>query len=92
MRLQDLIRAATELVSDFLIPTAFALCLLYFFWGVAQYIRAGAGGEKAAEEGRRVMVWGVVALFVVFSIWGILRFIRGEIGLSETSIIGPPSR
>jgi hypothetical protein len=48
---------------------------------VAKYIRSGAGGEKSAEEGKSIMVWGVVGLFVAFSIWGIIRFIQSELKL-----------
>lgn len=75
----NLIDAASKIITDILIPMAFALCLLYFFWGVAKYIRAGAGGEKAAEDGKRVMVWGIVGLFIATSIWGIISFIQGEL-------------
>ena len=69
---------ADELITTYLIPIAFSLALLFFFWGVALYIRS-AGSEK--EEGRNIMVWGVVALFVMSSIWGLVNFIRGEVGL-----------
>ena len=79
--MDQLIDATYNLVNDTLIPLAFSLCLLYFFWGVAQYIRSGAGGEKAAEEGRNRMVYGVIALFVVFSIWGIINFINSELSI-----------
>jgi hypothetical protein len=79
--LSDLIEASRDTVDNILIPLAFSLCLLYFFWGMAKYIRSGAGGESAVEEGKRIMVWGVVALFVVTSIWGIIAFIRSELGI-----------
>lgn len=82
MGFSDLINAAFDLVNNIFVPLAFALCLLYFFWGVAKYIRSGAGGEKAAEEGKNVMVWGLVGLFVAFSIWGIISFIQSELGIS----------
>jgi hypothetical protein len=74
----DLISAASSIITSTLIPLAFALCLLYFFWGVTKYIKEGASSDKAAEEGRRIMTWGVVGLFVAFSIWGIIKFIQGE--------------
>ena len=80
----ELIDASYNLINNTLIPIAFSLCLLYFFWGVAQYIRAGAGSEKAAEEGRNRMVYGVIALFVVFSIWGIINLISSELSLPGT--------
>ncbi len=76
-----LLEAAQGIVTGILIPLAFALALLYFFWGVAKYINSGAGGEKAAEEGKRVMIWGIVALFIATSIWGIVNFIKSELGL-----------
>ena len=78
----DIIDSAFDLVTKILIPLAFALCLLYFFWGVAKYIRTGANSDKAAEEGKKVMVWGVVGLFVAFSIWGIIKFIQTELNIS----------
>ncbi len=83
MKLGDLIDSAFKIVNNGLIPLAFSLCLLYFFWGVAKYIREGAGSDKAAEEGRRIMVWGVVGMFVAFSVWGIVTFIRKELGLKN---------
>jgi len=83
MGLLGIIDASYGIVNGVLIPLAFSLALLYFFWGVAKYIRADAGGEKAAEEGRRVMVWGVVALFIATSIWGIVNFIKSELSLPD---------
>jgi hypothetical protein len=86
MGIQGIMLAAYAIILSVLIPLAFALCLFYFFWGVSKYIRAGAGSEKAAEEGKNVMVWGIVGLFVVFSVWGIIRFIRTELGVPNIKI------
>jgi len=85
-----LIDSAFALIQNILIPLAFALCLFYFFWGVAKYMRTGAGSDKAAEEGRRVMIWGVVGLFVAFSIWGIIKFIQSELGVPDIQNIDKP--
>lgn len=81
MGLKNLIDSAYDIVRDTLIPIAFFLCLLYFFWGLAKYVGIKAGSETAAEEGKRMMIWGVVALFIVTSIWGIITFIRGELNI-----------
>ncbi|MEK9185901.1 MAG: hypothetical protein AAB863_03945 [Patescibacteria group bacterium] len=83
MGLIGLIDSSYGIITSILIPAAFGLCLLYFFWGVAKYIGVSAGSEEAAKEGKRVMVWGVVALFVVSSIWGIIAFIRTELNIPE---------
>jgi len=82
MGIKGIITAATNLVSGVLIPLAFALCLLYFFWGVAKYIKDGAGSDQAAAEGKRIMGWGIVGLFVAFSVWGIISFIQSELQIS----------
>ena len=85
----DIIDAAFGLVNSVLIPLAFAVCLLYFFWGVAKYIRTGAGSDKAAEEGKRVMIWGIVGLFVAFSVWGIISFIQSELSIPPVQVTVP---
>lgn len=86
----DIINAAFSIITTILIPLAFALCLFYFFWGVAKYVRTGAGNEKAAEEGKKIMIWGIVGLFVAFSIWGIISFIRTELSIPGTQNITLP--
>lgn len=85
----DLIKAAFSLVTNTLIPLAFALCLFYFFWGVAKYIKNSAGSEDVAKEGKKVMMWGMVGLFVAFSIWGIIKFIQSELKLPPTNNPAP---
>ena len=82
----DIIDAAFGLVNSVLIPLAFGVCLLYFFCGVAKYIRTGAGSDKAAEEGKRVMIWGIVGLFVAFSVWGIISFIQSELSIPPVQV------
>ena len=86
MGLSELMDAVLGIINNALLPIAFSLCLLYFFWGIAKYIR-NAGDEKAIEQGKETMIWGVIALFVVFSIWGIIRFIGGEFGIDPITNI-----
>ncbi len=64
-------------IIQLLTQIAFAAALLFFFWGMAKFI-LHAGDESGREEGKEVMKWGIVALFVIFSIWGIVAFIRNE--------------
>lgn len=71
-------------ILDLMFPVMFALGLVYFFWGVGQFILNDAGNDKSREEGKKKMVWGVVALFVMFSIMGILSTISGLTGIPTT--------
>lgn len=59
--------------------TVFALGLLAFFWGLVRYIFKIGGDTKAAEEGRKLMIWGTLAIFVMVSIWGLVRLLQGEL-------------
>lgn len=74
---QELLSAIGSLIS-LLIPIAVASALLFFFYGLAEFIR-NSGNEKKVEEGRRIMIWGVIALFVMSSIWGIVGFFQLDI-------------
>ncbi len=56
------------------VPIIIALAVLGFFWGVSQYIFS-AGDTSKIEDGRKLMIYGIIALFVMVSIWGILRLL-----------------
>jgi hypothetical protein len=87
MTLTDLITTSTRMMEIILIPLAFALCILYFSWGVAKYIRAGAESEKAQEQAKNVIIWGIIGLFVAVSIWGLVRFIKSELEIPNITNI-----
>ena len=63
-----------------LIPIVAGLALLYFFWGLAKFI-LHSDSDEARAEGKKVMMWGIVALFVLVSIWGIIQYMRSEVGV-----------
>ena len=67
-------------IVDILIPLVAALALLYFFWGLARFILASGDEEKRAS-GKHIMIWGIVALFIIVSVWGLVRFIGEAIGI-----------
>lgn len=73
---RTLFDSAFSIVKDILIPLVFSLALLLFFWGVVKYIWSEGQGK---DEGKKFMIWGVVALFVMSSIWGIIYFIGEEL-------------
>jgi hypothetical protein len=57
------------------VSVVFALAVLGFFWGVSKFIFS-AGDTSKIEEGRKIMMWGIIALFVMVSIWGILAILE----------------
>lgn len=79
----ELIKTAT--------PIAASLALLAFFWGLAMYVGFpthyfGEGDHKKKTEARTVMLWGIIALFVILSIFGIVGVLQETFGLQNESI------
>jgi undecaprenyl pyrophosphate phosphatase UppP len=68
-------------IIDILIPLVAALALLYFFWGLAQFI-LNSGSDDAKTEAKNKMIWGIVALFVMVSVWGLVRWLGEAIGVN----------
>lgn len=52
-----------------------ALALMFFFWGLANFI-LHSGDEAKRSEGKNIMVWGIVALFVMVSVWGLVKVLQ----------------
>jgi hypothetical protein len=77
--LETLLRSVGRLI-DIALPIVVALALLAFFWGL---MKAIFGGPKGVEEGRNLMIWGVVALFVMVSVWGLVRFVGNAFGIEQ---------
>ncbi len=61
-------------------PIVVAIALLVFFWGLVKFIFA-QGNEEAKIEAKKIMLWGLIALFVMISVWGLVRFIQSALGL-----------
>ena len=84
---KSLIEAVGGLINP-LITIVVAIALLVFLWGLAKFIFRVGGDEGAIEEGKRLMIWGLIALFVMISVWGIIRFINTAL-LSPADISSP---
>lgn len=74
--------AQVQDLLNLLIPILITLAVIYFFWGLANYI-LNAGDTEKKEEGRNIMIWGIVALFVMVSIWGLVGLIGSTFGIQQ---------
>lgn len=72
------------------IPIMFALAIIYFFWGLIQFIRA-AGDPKKAAEGKSIMIYGIIAIAVMVSVYGLVTWLQDTLGLSNTATIVLPT-
>ena len=75
------------------LSTLFAsLAMVAFFYGIVEYIWGirDAKPEKISN-GQRFMTWGLVALFVMFSVWGIIKYGQRIFGIDGGGQITVPS-
>lgn len=78
--LRGLLVSSVDLMN-LTIRILFGLAVAYFFWGMIQFI-AKSGEERARTEGRKKMLWGIIALFVMASIYGILALVGSTLGIN----------
>ena len=56
-----------------------------FLWGVIRFITAG-GDEDKIREGRSLIIWGLIGLFVMVAVWGIVEILGQTLGIEEETI------
>lgn len=82
----DVMLLGVCIIRKALIPLLITLSITLFIVGVIKYI---ANGDEAAqrEEGRKYMIYGIIALFVMVSIWGLVGIIQGTFGVGNSVLI-----
>ncbi len=70
-------------VANRLIPLLIAVALVVFFYGIVQYI------YKRKDAGK-IMVAGILGLFVMVSVWGIIRIAQNTFGVGNAAPVGIP--
>lgn len=79
------ILAVIRNVMDILIPLLITGALIFFIYGVIQYITAKDGDAK--EKGRKVLVQGVLGLFIIVSVWGLIGIIQSTFGVGAGGVL-----
>jgi len=76
-------------IVNALLPVLLGLAVVVFFWGLIKYI-ANASDEAAKESGKSLMIWGMIALFVMVALWSILGFVQTQLGITGTVVNSTP--
>lgn len=78
--LTDLINFVTCALNQSVLPLLVTLAVVFFLWGVTQYMINPASSEER-EKGQQYMIWGLIGLFVVVSVWGLVSILTSTFGL-----------
>jgi hypothetical protein len=69
-----------------LLPLLVATAFIAFFWGLAKFI-LNSNNEKEVETGKKYMLWGVLALFVLLTFRSIISFISSDLEIGDSQYL-----
>lgn len=78
--LQAIVQKIAAIVN-MLIPLVFSLGILGFFWGLVKYIFAQSS-EDGKKDAKNIMLWSLVALFIMASVFGIITLAQNTVGVN----------
>lgn len=81
MGLQTWLLPFIDFLGNTLLPVLIGLALLFFFWNLVRYAIVGGTNDQNREKARSLMMWGIIAFFVMIFIWGIVRLFTNVFGL-----------
>jgi uncharacterized membrane protein len=76
---QLMFRVSYYLINP-LIIVGFVAALLYFIWGLIDFLRKRDVSAAAGQEGRDHMLYGLIGLVIMISAFAIMRLIAQTIG------------
>jgi hypothetical protein len=71
-----------ELLNS-IIPVLLALGVVYFIWGVVNYVIAD--DEEAKSKGKERILYGIIGLAIIVSVWGLVQILVTTFGLSASA-------
>lgn len=89
MTIGDLINKIITVVLTPAITLLFSLATVLFLWGVINYVIGSQGNQTKLEQGKKVMVWGIIGMAIMVSAWGIVGILCRFFGTCQGS--SPPT-
>ena len=70
----NFINNVNKLIVNPLILLLFALALVYFLWGVFEFI-SNQENEEKKTSGKQHMLWGIIGITIMMGVWTILHIV-----------------
>lgn len=80
--LGDIFRIINDIIK-IAVPLVIGLAVLVFLWGVLRYVITTDEDKK--KEGKSLMLWGIVGIFVMVSIWGLVGILQNTFGINDST-------
>jgi hypothetical protein len=75
----DLLGKIATLLLNPLIVLGFVVATIFLFYGIVELIWKSDGSDL--EKSKENVKWGIVGIFVMFSVYGILRLVLNTFGI-----------
>ena len=72
-------------IFDLVIKVLIGAAVVLFLFGVVKYISSG-GDEEKRKEGKNLVVYGIIGLFVMVSVWGLVNILAGTFTLESGTV------
>lgn len=78
-----IISKINNVIINPIIGVLFGVALVVFLYGLVQYLWKSHGDPSAIKEGSRHIGWGLVGMFIMFSVFGFLQIILNSIPVDQ---------
>ena len=78
--LMELVMAVLNIVTRYVVTILLGLIILMFLYGLVKYMFKGQSSDTARAEGRRLMLWGVIGIFVVTTWMALVAILTSLVG------------
>lgn len=68
--IKGLIQKIQNDIIEPIINLLFIVATLLFIWGIIQYVIGSQGDKTKLEQGKKLMLWGIIGMAVMASAWG----------------------
>lgn len=86
---KDVIRLIVNDILNPLIVVIIGIAFLVFIWGLTKYI-SKSDNEAEQQKARSIMIYGILALFVMVSAWGLVRILTNTFFGASGPALKPP--
>jgi hypothetical protein len=83
--LTDVGQFIINVINNILVPVLFAVAFIVFLWGAFKAFIVGASDDTAKEQGKNLMLWGLIGFFVMISIWGLVNILTNTVNFGNNT-------
>lgn len=80
------VNSVISFINNYLVPLVFACAFLIFIWGMFTYFIRGGASQESRDQGKALMLWGVVGFVMMVSVWGVVNVVADGLGFRSQQI------